>query len=357
MAWKIQLRRYTFALGLSGLALAARALLNPILGNNDPYVPLFAAVACAAWFLGPGPAVFTTAIGAVGTVYWFIEPRGNLEIPSLQDRYGVAIFVLVSGAIIAFGQRARYTAAQLRLAERDLEAKVRVRTAELVEANSTLQKMSRELMQMQDQERRRIARELHDSVGQSLAITKTNLDLIVRSNLDPNTTARLIGESQSIVERTAQEVRTISHLLHPPLLDEVGLRSALSRFVDGFSQRSHTVVNLEIVREFGRFPADVELSIFRIVQECLTNIHKHSGATTATIRIDTTTANKVLLTVSDNGVGIPQGKTAGIGLAGMRERVLQLGGSFDVQSNRAGTTVSATLPLPGKGTAASVATA
>jgi signal transduction histidine kinase len=353
VAWKTQFRRYTLALSLSGLALAARALLNPILGNNDPYVPLFAAVAFAAWFIGPGPAVVTTVLGALGTTYWFIEPRGNFQIPNPEDRYGVIIFVLVSGAIIAFGQSARKTAAELRLAERELESKVKVRTAELSEANSQLREMSRQILQTQDQERRRIARELHDSVGQMLTGIKLNHDLVERSSVNP-AVASLISDSKTLLERSIQEIRTISHLLHPPLLDEIGLGSALNQFVRGFSERSQTVVHLEIAREFGRLPADVELSIFRLVQESLTNIHKHSGATTATVALDVT-ENNVVVTVRDDGVGIPQGQSAGIGLAGMRERVLQLGGTFDVQSSRAGTTISATFPLTEKEMAARAA--
>src|SRR5262249_34861375 len=154
-----------------------------------------------------------------------------------------------------------------------------------------------------------------------------------------------MADSADLLDRALQEIRTISYLLHPPLLDDIGLRSALERFVTGFSERSPVAVRLNIRPDLSRLPRDLELSIFRIVQECLTNIHKHSRAKTTTIRLDLI-ENQVVLTVRDDGVGLRDEHREGIGLRGMRERVLQLGGEFDVESSRAGTTVTATFPVP-----------
>jgi signal transduction histidine kinase len=153
------------------------------------------------------------------------------------------------------------------------------------------------------------------------------------------------------VEQVSAEIRTISHLLHPPLLDLAGLASALRWYVDGFSERSNIKVDLEIPADLGRLPSDMEIAIFRIVQECLTNIHRHSGSATATIRLHQE-GERLIVQVEDRGKGIPAEKQqelesgrGGVGFGGMRERVRQLGGTLEIQSQTSGTTVSATLKV------------
>ena len=154
------------------------------------------------------------------------------------------------------------------------------------------------------------------------------------------------------MKELSQEVRTISHLLHPPLLDEAGLASALRWYVEGFAQRSKIEVDLEFPKDFGRLPREAETAIFRTVQECLTNIHRHSESPTATIRI-AATDNHVRVEVEDRGKGIPPEKqfemtssgTPGVGIRGMRERLRQLGGSLDIHSNGKGTLIVAQLPV------------
>ncbi len=155
-----------------------------------------------------------------------------------------------------------------------------------------------------------------------------------------------------LVEQVSNEIRTLSHLLHPPLLDEIGLLSALKWYIDGFSERSKIRVTSDIPSDLGRLPRDVELSLFRIVQECLTNIHRHSGSLTAFVRL-ARSRQGVTLEVKDEGRGFsPNGETIvsgsetpGVGLRGMRERVRQLGGQFEITSNGTGTLVFARLPL------------
>jgi signal transduction histidine kinase len=171
--------------------------------------------------------------------------------------------------------------------------------------------------------------------------------------LSPNT-AKCVAENAELVEEVSREIRTISHLLHPPLLDEAGLASALRWYTDGFAERSKIKVDLEIPSDFGRLPKDMELAIFRIIQECLTNIHRHSGSVTAAIRIHQQ-GPRLLVQVQDHGKGIANEKQreltlsgrTGVGFGGMRERLRQLGGTLEIQSQGNGTVVSAILPVGG----------
>ncbi|HZW80603.1 MAG TPA: PAS domain-containing sensor histidine kinase [Candidatus Deferrimicrobiaceae bacterium] len=206
---------------------------------------------------------------------------------------------------------------------------------------------------MQDDERKRIARELHDSVGQLLAAIGMNISVVqLRSHKLDAEAARAVSENAMLVEQVSREIRTISHLLHPPLLDVAGLVSALRWYVDGFSERSKIKVDLDIPSDFGRLPDEVEIAIFRIVQECLTNIHRHSGSDSATISL-TWENDGLTVQVKDNGKGIPKDRQrellesgrAGIGFGGMRERLRQLNGSLDIQSEGRGTTVIAKLKV------------
>lgn len=220
-------------------------------------------------------------------------------------------------------------------------------------AEESLRLLSGQLLHLQDQERRRIARELHDSAGQILAALGMNLSLVgsENGNIAPRA-AKAIQESVGLVQELSRELRTISHLLHPPLLDEVGLASGLRSYLEGFTERSKIRVDLELPADLGRLQQDSETAIFRIVQECLTNIHRHSESPVARIRIRRTDI-EVSLEVEDRGKGIPaekrqamdSGGTAGVGIRGMRERLRQLGGSLEINSNDAGTVVVARLPV------------
>jgi two-component system, NarL family, sensor kinase len=216
--------------------------------------------------------------------------------------------------------------------------------------------LSGRLLQLQDQERRRIARELHDGVGQLLAALSMNISAISteESRLSPGV-ARNMEESRSLIDQAISEIRTISYLLHPPLLDEVGLISALNEYVNGFGERSNIRVSLDLPSDLERLPRDVELSIFRIVQECLTNVHRHSGSATARVHLSQK-PGEIQLQVSDQGRGINReiqdkflaGKSSGVGLRGMRERIRQLGGGMQIQSSGNGTSVIVVLPIHGK---------
>ena len=238
---------------------------------------------------------------------------------------------------------------QLREAHEQLEQRVRERTAELETTQEALRTLSGRLLQAQDEERRRIARELHDSAGQLVAALNMNLVPVqAEASKLGEPFAKSVEESLELVEQLSQELRTISHLLHPPMLDEAGLEFALQWLVEGFGQRSKIQVTFEAAPELGRLSREVETTIFRIVQEALTNIHRHSGSRTATVRLNRD-AEHVCVEIEDQGKGLPQGaarKRPGVGIQGMRERVRQLGGSLDLASEPGmGTIVRATLPI------------
>ncbi len=241
-----------------------------------------------------------------------------------------------------------------------LEAEVRVRTVELENRNvevlrqsELLREFSRRLLQAQDEERRRIARELHDSAGQTLTVLGMNVAQLVqragRNAPDLATAAEMI---QEMVQQLHREIRTASYLLHPPLLDESGLSSALHWYVDGLGDRSDLKISLDISDEVGRLPRDLELMVFRLVQECLTNIHRHSGSQTASIRM-VREANTVTVEVKDRGKGMSaeklaevQARGSGVGIRGIRERLRQFEGSLNIESDSSGTQIFATIPIP-----------
>jgi PAS domain S-box-containing protein len=225
----------------------------------------------------------------------------------------------------------------------ELERLVDSRTAEL-------RRLSNRLMTMQDEERRRIAREIHDGLGQELAAAKMILDGILAKDKSPSLQQASIEASQ-LVDRAIQQVRTISHLLHPPLLDEVGLVSALRWFLEGVSQRSGIEIELQVqAKSLGRLKSEVETAIFRIVQEALTNMFRHSGARHGRIAVAAENGN-VMVTVSDDGKGIDEDviqfrpESVGVGIGGMRQRVSELGGTLRLVNANPGTVVEVVIPV------------
>jgi signal transduction histidine kinase len=234
-----------------------------------------------------------------------------------------------------------------------LDGEVRARTRELEEQYSQVRELSRRLLRIQDEERRHIARELHDSAGQTLTVLGINLAQLAQKA--GRKAPELAGDAEQIQETVQQlhrEIRTASYLLHPPLLDENGLSSAVSWYVQGLQERSGLEVNLEISKDFGRLSGEMELVIFRLVQECLTNIHRHSESKTATIRI-ARESNQIILDIRDQGKGMSgvrlaqiQSGLSGVGIRGMRERLTQFEGKVNIESDSSGTRVLAIIPIP-----------
>jgi len=224
----------------------------------------------------------------------------------------------------------------------DLERKVDARTAEL-------RRLSSRLMTLQDEERRRFAREIHDGLGQELAAAKMILDGILCKDSSP-VIRRSAGETSELIDRAIQQVRTISHLLHPPLLDEVGLVSALRWYLEGLSDRSGIETELAIdPPNLARLRPELETAIFRIIQEALTNMYRHSGARHGRVSL-TETDGRIAVTVSDDGKGIDEEVTQlrpesiGVGIGGMRQRVRELGGNLRLANANPGTIVEVVIP-------------
>jgi PAS domain S-box-containing protein len=222
------------------------------------------------------------------------------------------------------------------------------------QAEEALHQLSTRLLQLQDEERRRLGRELHDSLAQSVLAVNLNLAQAMQSSDSLSERSQhALTEARRLLKEMSREIRTLSYLLHPPLLDELGLVSAIKEYAEGFSERSGITVQLDLQAGFARLPQDAETALFRIVQESLSNIQRHSGSDKAVICLRSD-ASSVSLQVSDQGRGIDKAKGApgngktprlGVGILGMRERMKQLGGNLDIDSRSSGTTVRATIPV------------
>jgi len=222
----------------------------------------------------------------------------------------------------------------------------------LQESNQRLHRLSRDLLRAQDYERRRIARELHDSTAQLLAALMISLSRLQEPGLKPDRQRQALSEANELAAACSAEIRTVTCLLHPPLLDEVGLPTALQSYAQGFNQRTGIQVEIKIPPGFGRLGSELEATLFRIVQEGLANVHKHSGSQLAVVRLERD-RHEVRLVLQDRGRGLPKAlrKEAkgfvrfGIGIVGMRERAEQLGGRLELTSNDIGAKLTVTLPL------------
>ena len=279
-----------------------------------------------------------------GSRFW-----ANVVITALRDE---------SGTLIGFGKVTRDFSERIKVDEL-LRREIAERTEaqrKLHDSEKSLRQLSLRLLQTQDEERRRIGRDLHDSVGQYLVGLKMKVDAL-RSSAERNQPelAAQLAECAQLTEDAIKEVRTISYLLFPPMLEELGLKSAIPWYLEGFTKRSGIETTFEISAGFDRLPGDLELVLFRVLQESLTNVHRHSGSPTATVRL-LAEDRAVVLQVIDHGKGIPShhsqdhgrdGMSAlGVGLRGMNERVRQLQGLLELSSTQQGATVTATIPLP-----------
>jgi signal transduction histidine kinase len=380
-------QRYLIALSCSVLAVILRWLLDPVLGHVAFYVTIHIVVAYCAIVCGYAPAIVTALVGFWGIVYWFVDPRHSLAAFRPSEIHGVVGFVLLTIVLIALGEAVRSkqlrlnhtvealthevaekqrAQQELRAAHDELEQRVEARTHELSQALSRLEAemtfrqhteeqlrhLSLRLMTLQDEERRHIARELHDTCGQTLAAMKMSIALIRQLEKTRPELQVLVDDLNALADEALQEVRTTSYLLHPPLLDEAGIASAARWFLEGFARRSGIDIQVDIPEKMERPDRNCELVLFRVLQESLTNVHRHSGASAASVRLQRD-RDSLHLEIHDNGKGIPQERLhnmhdssnrTGVGIAGMRERVRELGGHLEVRSAGAGTSVHVTLP-------------
>ena len=274
----------------------------------------------------------------------------DFAIHPIRDHQEQILFLHPTGVDITDLKRAEENYRSLAAT---LDAEVRLRTSEVVRQSELLRDLSSRLLQAQDEERRRIARELHDSAGQLL--TALGMSLAMAAQHAPKGVpqfARYTEESEKLVQQLSQEIRTMSYLLHPPLLDETGLVEALHWYIQGLTKRSGLGITLQVPPDFERLPREMELVMFRLVQECLTNIHRHSGSKTAAIRI-ARDGEGVSLEVRDEGKGISaqklseiQSRGGGVGIRGMRERLRHFGGNMKIESDDSGTRIVFKFPFP-----------
>ncbi len=237
---------------------------------------------------------------------------------------------------------------QVQFRTRELER----RNAEILEQSRKMEDLSQRLLQTQDEERRRIARELHDSAGNTLAALGLTLSQLARETKNNPELSTPLKDAETLLQQLNRDISATSYLLHPPLLDECGLSLALRWYVDGLAQRSDLKIDLNVPEQFERLPEEMELAVFRIVQESLTNVHRHSGSKTAEIRVGRE-EELISVEIQDRGRGMSperlaevQRHGAGVGIRGMRERLRPFGGELIVDSNALGTRICATLPAP-----------
>jgi signal transduction histidine kinase len=277
--------------------------------------------------------VFLTAAGV--TLYFEIAKRGKAEERRIKAQE----------ALLRTNKELENEVVERRQAEISLQNSAR-----------SLRELSLHLLQAQDEERRRVGRELHDSVGQSLSVLKMGLDAVTAmpDHTEKAAFEKKLAECTDLAEESIKEVRTVSYLLHPPMLEELGLQSAITWYLEGFSKRSGIQTKMDSSPDFGRLPPGVELALFRVLQESLTNVHRHSGSPTAYVRL-LSKDGLATIEVEDYGKGLPSGVSGdsrasppaqlGVGLRSMHERMQQLGGKLEMYSSKKGTVLRATVPI------------
>lgn len=222
---------------------------------------------------------------------------------------------------------------------------------EMNRSRECLREMTGRLLTLQDDERRRLARELHDTTGQNLSMLVLNIELLNREGSLSTETHAKLGECGDLARTSLQEVRTLSYVLHPPMLDELGVFPALRAFIEGFSERSGIAVDLDLPNRSLRMPRELETTIFRVIQESLSNVRKHAHSSVARVRVGLN-LDEVSISVEDNGSGFPSANPEsrpgkiGVGISSMRERVKHCGGRFQMHSRSTGTQLEVSLPLP-----------
>jgi len=275
--------------------------------------------------------------------------REGLQMASFRPILTIEKEIL--GALaLSYPQRAHWPKLDTELIERAVH--LAAIAIECYRNEQELREFSKRLSQSQDDERRRIARELHDSTGQKLSVLAMNLALVKNQiNSSEIQFHKMLSDCSALTTDISEEVRTLSYMMHPPLLDECGLETAIQMYLRGINRRVGLEIQVDIPRRLERLDEEAELAIFRIVQASLTNIHLHSGSAKATVKIEHVSEG-LAVTISDQGRGIPSGvldrsplgRGTGVGIAGMKERVKYIGGRLEIESSEYGTKVKAIVP-------------
>jgi signal transduction histidine kinase len=364
---------------LQGIAFVSALLVGAIVFGNFPfshtldYPMKFICIPFVVWMafvMSPRASALAVLVFAAVSIASALHAARGVPIPNesflVMQVFSTVVALTSLLVSTAVTERNRYEQT-LEKAKIQLEGKVFERTQQLEEriarqerAERSLQELSARLLRTQDQERRNLARELHDSTGQSLAVLIMNLAACSKAaeKFSPELAGKL-AENEKIIRTISDELRTTSYLLHPPLLDEMGLQAGLRWYIEGFKERTNIEVSLNLFENLQRLQPDLELMIFRVVQECLTNIHRHSGSSTAEISLSNS-MERLSLQIRDHGSGMSPERLAavsgpgsgGVGLRGMRERVKDFGGEFEIFSDGNGTLLRAVIPLRASGRAA-----
>jgi signal transduction histidine kinase len=345
------------AILLVAAALGLRVIWWPVLQNDSPFLFFFAALALAAWYGGSLPGILATGLGACSVAFLNFLPVNSASIVDISHLLQYAIFV-ATGVLISFlMEKLRVAVDHSARAERELEKKVQERTAELANANATLQRLSSELLNAQEEERLRVSKELHDDLGQVLTLIKLKVGLI-----DANLTesAQLIRkyckDASAHVDQAIENMRRLSRDLSPVMVETLGITIALRRLADEFNSAGGIEIKAEIAPIDDLLPLHFSILLYRVLQEGLNNIVKHSGASAVGIAIKQE-GGVVHFELEDNGNGFDFDEqrlaknsiSGGLGLAIMMERVRTLGGSLAVESRKgAGTRLYFSLPVQGK---------
>ena len=338
-------RAYFFSALAFVVALLVRDALTPVVGQSLPHATFMVATAFSAWFLGLGPGLVTMILGLPAADYFFTPPVHTWSAFTGPELPSTFTYLVASCALIAMGVVNQRRSVEL--SDKNLQIAKQAAAVELT--NERLRELSGRLLHEQDEERRRIARELHDSVGQYLGGLSMIVGGLKRSAASlPQEVLGKLQQAEEVIRSCTSEVRTISHLLQPPLLEELGLASAARWYVQGFAERSGIRIQAQIPEDLRRFDGEVELVLFRVLQESLTNVHRHSGSRVAVVRIGSD-SHQVWLEVADQGKGLPQGNQnalrPGVGIGGMRERVREFAGVLELTSDGKGTLVKVVIPL------------
>ena len=347
---------YCLAVLSTIIATVVRMALDPILGEQHPYVTFMFAIIFTAWYGGVGPSLVVVVLGFLSALYFFVYPRGSVVVNGLDTQIGLGLYITVGISSILFSEsmrganrRANANAIELLKKQADLEHEIDERR----QAQQAHVELLRRLVSVEEEERRRISRELHDQCGQDLTAMRLGLKLLEESVTVNETTARQFKNMRDLMDQVAREMHHIAVELRPPALDELGLQMTVDSYVNSWTSRIGIPVDFECRgMTHKRAPAEIETALYRVLQEALTNVAKHAHATRVSIVLERSDAG-VSVIIEDQGWGfvvgiLPSGYNQGqhLGVLGMRERIEAVGGSLDIESiPGTGTTVFARVPF------------